>query len=51
MRERAKYVLPDNTVLSTQLYDLELNKQHSGAVRDTTKRGWVPKLLDAINPF
>src|SRR5204863_4285556 len=48
---RAEDVLPDNTVLSTQLYDLELNKSHKGAVRDTTKRGWVPKLLDAINPF
>lgn len=48
---RAEDVLPDNTVLSTQLYDLELNKQHSGAVKDSTQRGWVPKLLDAINPF
>jgi flagellar L-ring protein precursor FlgH len=48
---RAEDVLPDNTILSTQMYDLELNKSHKGAVRDTTKRGWVPKLLDAINPF
>jgi flagellar L-ring protein precursor FlgH len=48
---RAEDILPDNTLLSTQLYDLELNKSHKGAVRDTTKRGWVPKLLDAINPF
>jgi flagellar L-ring protein precursor FlgH len=48
---RAEDILPDNTILSTQMYDLELNKTHKGAVRDTTKRGWVPKLLDAINPF
>jgi len=48
---RAEDVTADNAVLSTQLYDLELTKSHSGAVRDTTKRGWVPKLLDAINPF
>ncbi|CAN5599111.1 N/A [soil metagenome] len=48
---RAEDVSADNTLLSTQMYDLELNKSHKGAVRDTTKRGWVPKLLDAINPF
>ena len=22
-----------------------------GTVREATKRGWVPRLLDAINPF
>ncbi len=48
---RAEDVSGDNTVLSTQMYDLELDKSHKGAVRDTTRRGWVPKLLDAINPF
>jgi flagellar L-ring protein precursor FlgH len=48
---RAEDISADNTLLSTQLYDLELSKSHKGAVRDTTKRGWVPKLLDAINPF
>lgn len=48
---RAEDVAADNTLLSTQLYDLELDKSNKGAVRDTTKRGWVPKLLDAINPF
>lgn len=48
---RAQDVNEDNTLLSTQMYDLELSKSHKGAVRDTTRRGWVPKLLDAINPF
>ncbi|WP_428938119.1 flagellar basal body L-ring protein FlgH [Fontivita pretiosa] len=48
---RAEDVTPDNTVLSTQMFDKELTKTHKGAVRDTTKRGWLPKLLDAINPF
>ena len=32
-------------------FDLVLEKYHRGAVRDGTKRGVVPKLLDAINPF
>ena len=48
---RADDVTADNTVLSTQLFDKNVSKQHKGAVRDTTKRGWVPKLLDALNPF
>jgi flagellar L-ring protein FlgH len=48
---RAEDVTPDNTVLSTQLYDKAVTKTTKGAVRDTTKRGWVPRLLDVINPF
>ena len=48
---RGADVTPDNTVLSTQVYNLELNTKHKGAVRDTTKRGFIPKLLDFINPF
>ena len=48
---RVEDVTPDNTVLSTQIFDKDVSKTHKGAVRDTTKRGWVPKLLDAVNPF
>jgi flagellar L-ring protein precursor FlgH len=48
---RAEDVTPDNTVLSTQLFDKDVTKTHKGAVRDTTKRGWIPKLLDVLNPF
>jgi flagellar L-ring protein precursor FlgH len=48
---RAADVSADNTVLSTNLYDLSLEKKHKGAVRDASKRGWVTKLLDALNPF
>ena len=48
---RAQDVTADNTVLSTQLYDLELQKNHKGDVRNATKRGWLPKLLDVVNPF
>jgi flagellar L-ring protein precursor FlgH len=44
-------VTPDNTVLSSQVYNLQLITNHKGAVRDTTKRGLIPKLLDFINPF
>ena len=48
---RADDIGADNTILSTQLYDLELEKNHKGAVDDTTKRGFIPRLLDQVNPF
>ena len=48
---RSDDVQADNTILSTQLYDLQLEKRHRGAVKDTMDRGWVPKLLDVFNPF
>jgi flagellar L-ring protein precursor FlgH len=48
---RAEDVNADNTILSTQLFDLQLQKNHKGAVRDATKRGWFLKFLDAVSPF
>ena len=48
---RAEDITADNSILSTQLYDLELNKSHRGTVRNATRRGWGGKLLDAISPF
>ena len=48
---RAADVTVDNTVLSTQIHDLTLQKNHKGAVKDHTQRGWLVKLLDVLNPF
>lgn len=48
---RVQDITADNSVLSTQLFDLDVRKTHSGAVRDGTKRGFVPRALDWINPF
>lgn len=48
---RAEDITGDNTILSTQLYDLVLEKSTKGAVTDTTKRGLIPKVLDKLNPF
>ncbi len=48
---RVADVSADNSVLSTNLYDLSLEKKHKGAVRDATRRGWFTKLLDVLNPF
>lgn len=48
---RVQDITADNTILSTQMFDKDLVKTHKGAVRDTTQRGLIPKLLDALNPF
>lgn len=48
---RVEDVTADNTVLSTQLNDLDLQKNHKGDVRDATRRGFLGKLLDFVNPF
>jgi len=48
---RVEDLTPDNTVLSTQLYDLEFSKMNKGQVRNTTKTGFIHKLLDFVNPF
>jgi flagellar L-ring protein precursor FlgH len=48
---RAEDIAADNTVLTTQLFDLNLNQTHTGAVTDTTKRGLLPRLLDTFSPF
>lgn len=48
---RAADITPDNTILSTQLHDVNIVETHTGAVRDTTRRGWIPKMLDFLRPF
>lgn len=48
---RADDVSIDNTVLSTQLYDLRLDKQHEGELRKTTKKGIITKVLETLFNF
>jgi flagellar basal body L-ring protein FlgH len=48
---RSLDVSPENTVLSTQVADLTINVEHAGAVRDGTRRGWVPRFFDLLRPF
>jgi flagellar L-ring protein precursor FlgH len=48
---RAEDIGPDNSVLSTTLHDLDVKKNTRGAARDSTKRGWISRLLDWGNPF
>ena len=48
---RSKDIGPDNTVLSTQLARLDVQKYHRGQARDATKPGVVGGLLDWLTPF
>lgn len=48
---RAEDVGPDNTILSTQIHDMNLSAKSSGAVRDAASPGWLAKLLGKAKPF
>jgi len=48
---RAADISADNTVLSTQIYDLDLQKNHKGDVKDAVSKGWLPRLMQLVNPF
>jgi len=48
---RKEDVTADNTVLSTQIADKNIVVKTEGALRDNARRGWIPKLIDALRPF
>ena len=48
---RVEDVSADNTILSSQLYDKNLEQRNRGNVRNATRRGWLGDLLDVITPF
>jgi len=48
---RGDDVTIDNTILSTQLFDLRLRKYHTGELRNTTKKGLFSKLFDLVFNF
>jgi flagellar L-ring protein precursor FlgH len=48
---RVDDVTADNTVVSTQLFDLHLSKTTKGQAHDTNTRGLLPRFLDWLNPF
>ena len=48
---RKEDVTPANTVLSTQLADATVSVINEGALRAASSRGWIPKILDWLNPF
>ena len=48
---RKEDVRSDNTVLSTQLYNLNLSKKHSGEIRRSTRKGILTRILEAVFHF
>lgn len=48
---RSEDVTPQNTVLSSQIADLDLRVDDRGALRDATRRGWLKRTLDILRPF
>jgi flagellar L-ring protein precursor FlgH len=44
-------VTADNSVLSTQLENLFIDKQHSGDLRESGEKGWLTRLFNAIFDF
>lgn len=41
----------DNSVLSTQLENLFIDKQHSGDLRDSNEKGWLTRMFEAVFDF
>jgi flagellar L-ring protein precursor FlgH len=48
---RTADVTATNTVLSTQLADAEIVTSNTGPVRDSSRRGWLRRLLDLLRPI
>ena len=48
---RSEDVTERNTISSSQLYDLTLNIQHEGQMKDNSKKGLVPRVLETIFNF
>jgi flagellar L-ring protein precursor FlgH len=48
---RADDVTAANTILSNQIFDLQVNKQHKGDVRDAASKGILAQALDMVFAF
>ena len=48
---RAEDIGADNSVLSTQVYDLRVTKEHEGEMRKASKKGLLTKVFDTIFNF
>ena len=48
---RSDWITPDGTVTSNQLYDLAVDKVHTGAVERSTQRGFIAEALDFLFAF
>jgi flagellar L-ring protein precursor FlgH len=48
---RPEDILPNNTVLSEDVSELQITKRERGQVRDGYRRGWLYYLLDRYGAF
>lgn len=48
---RAEDVTADNTILSTQMFDLRVKKEHTGEIRNASQKGILTKALDFLFNF
>lgn len=48
---RPQDVTASNTIFSTQLYDLNVTDEHTGELRNASKKGWLTKILEGIFNF
>lgn len=48
---RTADVTTSNTILSSQLADLIVSMKNEGDVRESTTKGWIPRLLDTVFAF
>ena len=44
-------ITPAKTILSNQIYDLKIEKNHSGPVEETTQRGFFAEVLNFLFAF
>ena len=48
---RSYDILPDNTVLSSNVADARINVVSEGTLTEAQKKGWLLRINDKINPF
>ncbi len=41
----------NNTILSDRIFGLELVAKYSGGVKDSTRKGWLTRLVEMLSPF
>ena len=48
---RSEDITAQNTILSTQIADSDITVEHTGAMRDASRRGWLMRLFDFLRPI
>ena len=48
---RRQDILPNNTVMSEDINELNIFKREKGHVREAYRRGWLLKIADKVKPF